>query len=209
MLDTIIRGGTVVTPMGVGNWDVGILGEKIVVVAVHGAPLPEAQRVIDASGKIVVPGGIEPHIHAASNVQPGIEESVPGVENAGPLEHSLGAIWGGTTTVVDFAPVPNEGDLARGRPRLYVRLAGECVYGLFHPLHLLQLEHARRHLPLWRAGPGGLSEHQDIHYGHEAAGRPHSHQPGGQDGHGTPFRPDDADCRGTTGCWRCTARTTR
>ena len=114
MLDTIIRGGTVVTPMGVGNWDVGIQGEKIVVVAVHGAPLPEAQRVIDASGKIVVPGGIEPHIHAASNVQPGIEESVPGVENAGPLEHSLGAIWGGTTTVVDFAPVPNEGDLAAG-----------------------------------------------------------------------------------------------
>ena len=84
MLDTIIRGGTVVTPMGAGDWDVGIQGEKIVVVAVHGAPLPEAQRVIDASGKIVVPGGIEPHIHAASNVQPGIEESVPGVEERRP-----------------------------------------------------------------------------------------------------------------------------
>ena len=112
MLDMIIKGGQVVTPMGAGYWDVGILGEKIVVVGVPDTPLPEAGRVIDATGKIVVPGGVEPHIHAASNVQPGIEESVPGVPNAGPREHSLGAIWGGTTTVVDFAPVPNEGDLA-------------------------------------------------------------------------------------------------
>ena len=114
MLDMIIKGGQVVTPMGAGYWDVGILGEKIVVVGVPDTPLPEAGRVIDATGKIVVPGGVEPHIHAASNVQPGIEESVPGVLNAGPREHSLGAIWGGTTTVVDFAPVPNEGDLAAG-----------------------------------------------------------------------------------------------
>jgi dihydropyrimidinase len=39
---------------------------------------------------------------------------VPGVPNVGPLEHSLGAIWGGTTTVIDFAPVPTAGDLAQG-----------------------------------------------------------------------------------------------
>ena len=106
MLDTIIKGGRVVTPTGAGDWDVGILGEKIVAVCIPGAPLPEAKEVIDATGKIVVPGGVEPHIHAASNVQPGIPESVPGVPNAGPRDHSLGAIWGGTTTVVDFAPEP-------------------------------------------------------------------------------------------------------
>ena len=116
MLDMIIKAGQVVTPMGAGYWDVGILGEKIVAIGARGAPLPEARRVIDATGKIVVPGGVEPHIHAASNVQPGIEESVPGVPNAGPREHSLGAIWGGTTTVVDFAPVPNDGDLGGRRP---------------------------------------------------------------------------------------------
>ena len=114
MLDIVIKGGKVVTPMGAGHWDVGILGEKIVAIGVRGAPLPEARRVMDVTGKIVVPGGVEPHIHAASNVQPDIEESVPGVPNAGPREHSLGAIWGGTTTVVDFAPVPNDGDLAAG-----------------------------------------------------------------------------------------------
>jgi hypothetical protein len=59
MLDTLITGGRVVTPAGAGDWDVGIVGEKIVVVAVPGALSQEAARIIDASGKIVLPGGIE------------------------------------------------------------------------------------------------------------------------------------------------------
>jgi hypothetical protein len=62
--------------------------------------------------KIVVPGGIE--THAVANVQPGARTLVPGVLNAGRLEPSLGGIWGGTTTVIDCAPVPHEGDLAQG-----------------------------------------------------------------------------------------------
>ncbi len=136
MLDTIIKGGRVVTPTGAGHWDIGILGEKIVAVCIPGAPLPEAKEVIDATGKIVVPGGVEPHIHAASNVQPRIPESVPGVPNAGPRDHSLGAIWGGTTTVVDFAPVPNEGDIVAGihdyisvwPGNAYTDYSTHCVY---------------------------------------------------------------------------------
>ncbi len=114
MLDMIIKGGQVVTPSGVGNWDVAVQGERIVAVALPGVLPEEGASIVDASGKIVVPGGIEPHAHAAANVQPGSPETVPGTPNAGPLDHSLGAIWGGTTTVVDFAPVPNEGDLAAG-----------------------------------------------------------------------------------------------
>lgn len=113
MLDTVITGGTVVTPAGAGHWDVGIIGEKIAVVAVQGVLSAEGARIIDARGKIVLPGGIETHAHAAANVQPGARQLVPEVPNAGPLEHSLGAIWGGTTTVFDFAPVPNEGTWRR------------------------------------------------------------------------------------------------
>ena len=114
MLDTIIKGGTVVTPSGAGAWDVGIQGEKIAAVAAPGILPEEGVRIMDVSGKIVVPGGIEAHAHAAANVQPGARQLVEGTPNAGPGDHSLGAIWGGTTTVIDFAPVPNEGDLAAG-----------------------------------------------------------------------------------------------
>ena len=71
MLDMLIHGGRVVTPAGVGNWDIGIQGEQIVAVAFPGLLSTESNQVIDARGKIVVPGGIETHAHAVANVQPG------------------------------------------------------------------------------------------------------------------------------------------
>ena len=70
MLDLIIRGGQVVTAWGVGDWEVAVQGEKIVAVAAPGTFTEEAVRVVDASGKIVVPGGIEPHAHIATSQSP-------------------------------------------------------------------------------------------------------------------------------------------
>ena len=136
MLDMIIKGARIVTPSGVGEWDLGLQGEKIVAVTLPGILPDEGARIIDATGKIVVPGGIEPHAHAAANVQPGARQLVQGTPNAGPIDHSLGAIWGGTTTVIDFAPVPNEGDLAQGihdfiAPWLgnaYTDYSTHCIY---------------------------------------------------------------------------------
>ena len=66
MLDLIIRGGQVVTPWGVEPWDVAVQGEKVVVVAAAGTLTEETGRVMDAAGKIVVPGGIEPHAHISA-----------------------------------------------------------------------------------------------------------------------------------------------
>src|SRR6185295_2498500 len=64
MLDLIIRGGDVVTPQGVAKCDVAIKGEVIAAVAVPGALADaSATRIIDVLGKIVMPGGIDPHVH--------------------------------------------------------------------------------------------------------------------------------------------------
>src|SRR5688500_20343037 len=64
MLDLVIRGDRVVTPAGLGAHDVGILGEKIVAIAAPGTfGTSSAKRVIDATGGIVMPGGIDPHVH--------------------------------------------------------------------------------------------------------------------------------------------------
>ena len=60
MLDLVIRGGQVVTP--VGAWDVGVEGERIVAGAAPGTLPHEAGRVVDATGKLVIPGGIDPHV---------------------------------------------------------------------------------------------------------------------------------------------------
>ena len=70
MLDLIIRGGQVVTPYTVGEVEVAIQDGKIVSLNQPGTLNAEAQRVIDASGKLVLPGGIEPHAHIGVPVPP-------------------------------------------------------------------------------------------------------------------------------------------
>ena len=98
MLDLIIRGGEVVTPWGVGDWDVAVQGEKIVAVTSPGTLTDDVGRVIDATGKVVVPGGIEPHAHIAAPIMgPGNLKTAP------PEQVSRAALFGGTTTLMDFA----------------------------------------------------------------------------------------------------------
>ena len=100
MLDLVIRGGQVVTPQGVGAWDVGVEGERIVAVAAPGTLPHEAGRVVDATGKFVIPGGIDPHVHTHWPIPAlggGLMTSAP------PEQVSRAAIFGGTTTLVDFA----------------------------------------------------------------------------------------------------------
>jgi dihydropyrimidinase len=64
VLDLIIRGGDVVTPLGVAKCDVAVKGETIAAVAAPGTLADaDAARVIDATGKNVMPGGIDPHVH--------------------------------------------------------------------------------------------------------------------------------------------------
>src|SRR5215813_10816264 len=100
MLDLVIRGGQVITPQGAGAWDVGVEGERIVAVAAPGTLPRDVARVIDAGGKLVIPGGIDPHVHTHWPIPAlggGHTLSAP------PEQVSRAAIFGGTTTLVDFA----------------------------------------------------------------------------------------------------------
>jgi dihydropyrimidinase len=100
MLDLVIRGGQVVTPEGVGSWDVGIEGERIAAVAAAGSLPTDGARVLDATGRLVIPGGIDPHVHTGWPI-PGQDGSV--LLSAGPGQVSAAALHGGTTTLADFA----------------------------------------------------------------------------------------------------------
>src|SRR5262245_66638519 len=94
MLDYVIRGGQVVTPGGVGEWDIGIRGEKIAAVAESGALAESVGRVIDASGKIVIPGGNEPHALVAGPIM-----GHPNAERAPPEQVRRHAMIGRSTTL--------------------------------------------------------------------------------------------------------------
>lgn len=102
MLDCVIKGGQVVTPQAVGEMDVGIRGEKIVAVGWSGTLSEQATQVIDASGKIVIPGGIEPHAHIGIPV-PSEWSGQPDIMTQPPQDASRAAAFGGVTTIVDFA----------------------------------------------------------------------------------------------------------
>ena len=57
MLDIIIKGGTVVTASSTFEADIGVKDEQIVLIGAPGTIQGEARRIIDASGKYVMPDG--------------------------------------------------------------------------------------------------------------------------------------------------------
>src|SRR3981189_1892385 len=90
----VIRGGTAVLPQGPVRADIGICGETIAAVGENLGPGPAE---IDASDRLVLPGGVDPHAH--------IEQvSGAGLLNAYSFESATtSAAFGGTTTVIPFA----------------------------------------------------------------------------------------------------------
>jgi dihydropyrimidinase len=91
---TVIRGGTAVLPHGAARADIGIRGETIAAIGDHLGP---GAAEIDASGRLIIPGGVDPHAH--------IEQvSGGGLLNADSFESATtSAAFGGTTTVIPFA----------------------------------------------------------------------------------------------------------
>ncbi len=115
MFDLIVRSDRVVTPQGAGAHDVAIAGERIAAVAELGAiPDDMARRVIDATGRIVMPGGIDPHVHCLWHL-PLPDGSA--MKTDPPAVVSRAALHGGTTTLIDFAarsePLPLREVIAR------------------------------------------------------------------------------------------------
>jgi dihydropyrimidinase len=100
MVDLVLRGDTVVTPQGVGAFDVAIAGEKIVAVAAKGSlPVADGTRLIDAGRRIIMPGGIDPHVHC--------KWFLPNPDGSAGLTDppdvvGRAAVHGGTTTIIDF-----------------------------------------------------------------------------------------------------------
>ena len=65
MLDLVVTGGTAVLPSGAQTADIGVAGGRITAIGAPGSlQSVGAARIIDASGQIVIPGGI---VHNARN----------------------------------------------------------------------------------------------------------------------------------------------
>jgi dihydropyrimidinase len=128
MLDIIIRGGDVVTPEGVVKADVAIGGETIAAVTAPGIIADSnASRIVDAAGKIVMPGGVDPHVHMQ---HPFMLPTGETLYTRGPDHVGMAALYGGTTTLLDFAYVDSQGSVRAGIENRDKQFAGiaSCDY---------------------------------------------------------------------------------
>jgi dihydropyrimidinase len=126
-MTTIIQNGIVVTATGTLHANVVVDGEKITAVLDRSAPPPpHADKVIDAAGKYVLPGGIDVHTH--------MEMPFGGTFAADTFETGTrAAAWGGTTTIVDFAVQAKGTGLLATLDKWHAKADGNCSvdYG-FH-----------------------------------------------------------------------------
>ncbi|MEV0444096.1 dihydropyrimidinase [Streptomyces spectabilis] len=120
---TLIRGGLVVTAAEEVHADVLIEDGRIAALAARGteaAAAWTADRVIDASEKYVIPGGVDAHTH--------MELPFGGTFASDSFETGTrAAAWGGTTTIVDFAVQTMGRSLRSGLDAWYAKADGKCA----------------------------------------------------------------------------------
>ncbi|RQG96518.1 dihydroorotase [Natrarchaeobius chitinivorans] len=95
-VDTVIKNGTLVTADSILETGIAIDGEKIVAVGDE-STLPNSSQTIDASGYLVLPGIVDPHVHF-DGTNPFIDDPLETYDTG-----SAAAALGGVTTIIDFA----------------------------------------------------------------------------------------------------------
>ncbi len=95
-MDTVIQNGTVVTASDTFNADIAIRDGKVVAIADR-IKAGQGTRVVDAAGKLVMPGGVDVHTHLQT---PGQLADTADDFHTG----TIAAACGGTTTIINFCP---------------------------------------------------------------------------------------------------------
>jgi dihydropyrimidinase len=130
----LIAGGTVVGPTGAVRADVLVDGERVAALVDPGSTAlgadlaSSAERVIDAAGKYVIPGGVDCHTH--------MELPFGGTFASDTFETGTrAAAWGGTTTIIDFAVQKYGERVQDGLAAWHAKADGQCAidYG-FHQI---------------------------------------------------------------------------
>ena len=126
----LISGGTVVSTTGATAMEVLTDDERIAGLAAPGTELAAswasgADRVIDATGRYVLPGGIDAHTH--------MEMPFGGTLSSDTFETGTrAAAWGGTTTIIDFAVQSKGKSLLGALDTWQAKADGNCAidYGM-------------------------------------------------------------------------------
>ena len=115
-MKTLICGGTIVTEKGTVHGNVLTENGKILRVLRQDEALPEADEIIDAAGKYVLPGAVDIHTHMDLDV--GIARAIDDFYTG-----TAAAACGGTTTIVDHMAFGPKGCSPWRQVKEYHRLA--------------------------------------------------------------------------------------
>ncbi|GAA1864884.1 dihydropyrimidinase [Pseudonocardia ailaonensis] len=125
-VDLVVTNGVVVNASHRQPATVVVHEGRVTALLDPAAPVPAARREVDAGGRFVLPGGVDPHCHIGEIVG----------DHAGQDDYAsatIAALHGGTTTVVNFA-IP-EGDRETSVECARRRLAEGAVARTDHALH--------------------------------------------------------------------------
>ena len=131
MARVLITGGRVLSATGAQEFDVLIDGDEITALGTPGyfeSVKPSCDRVLDASGKYVIPGGVDVHTH--------MELPFGGTNASDTFETgTIAAAFGGTTSIIDFAVQRTGEDVHDGLAAWHEKADGNCAidYG-FHQI---------------------------------------------------------------------------
>lgn len=119
---TLITNGTVVSATGATPMDVLVDGEQIVALLAPGSSSLALgdHQIIDASGRYVIPGGVDAHTH--------MELPFAGTNASDTFESgTTAAAWGGTTTIIDFALQRVGEVIEHGLAAWHAKAEGNCA----------------------------------------------------------------------------------
>ncbi|MCA9526543.1 MAG: dihydropyrimidinase [Myxococcales bacterium] len=136
---TLIKNGRIVTATDDYRGDILVEGEKIALI---GQSLDVgADRVIDATDRLVIPGGIDPHTH--------MDMPFGGTVSADDFESGTqAAAFGGTTTIIDFAIQTKGSSTIEGLDTWHKKAEGKAT--IDYAFHMIVTDMPEERLPEMR-----------------------------------------------------------
>jgi dihydropyrimidinase len=133
-MKTLIKSGRVVTAVDDYVADIFIDGETVTTI---GKTLErDADVVIDAQNKLVIPGGIDPHTH--------MELPFGGTSSSDDFfTGTRAAAFGGTTTIIDFAVQTKGESMISGVDAWHKKAEGKCA--IDYGFHLITTDFEDKH----------------------------------------------------------------
>jgi dihydropyrimidinase len=135
-MSLLIRNGRIVTAVDDYHADIYVENETVSVIGLN---LPmRADTEIDATGKFVFPGGVDPHTH--------FDMPFGGTTSADDFESgTIAAAFGGTTTIIDFAIQTKGESTLKGLERWHEKAAGKA--SIDYSFHMIITDMPESRLP--------------------------------------------------------------